>query len=319
MFITQNVKMLKILDLIEKVKDSDSPVLITGETGTGKEVIANYIQKTSSRADKNYVKIGLAILPKDLIESELFGHEKGSFTSSVAMKKGLFEEADGGTIFLDDIDDTPLNVQSKLLRFLEYKDFYRIGSTVNRKSDVRIIASTKVNLSELSQMGGFREDLFYRLNVININIPPLSERADDIKLLAEHFVNKMQSNDKSHTKFILSKEETKILESNHWQGNVRELKNFIERIYTYKSKGIDITEEFDVLVNHIKKYTPADRCLNCNILYNKTLDEAMHTIEKRMIERAINKSKSNVSRASEILGIKRTTLIDKIKKYGIVY
>lgn len=319
MFITQNTKMLKILDFIEKVKDSDCPVLITGETGTGKEVIADYIQQTSNRFNKSYVKIGLAILPKDLTESELFGHEKGSFTSSVSMKKGLFEEADKGTIFLDDIDDTPLNVQSKLLRFLEYKDFYRVGSTINRKSDVRIIASTKVNLSELSQMGGFREDLYYRLNVININLPPLNEREEDIKLLSEYFIDKMKTKDKNNNNFNLSKEEVKILESNYWKGNVRELKNFIERIYTYNSKGLDTTEEFEQLVTKIKKCSREDKCLSCNMLHDKPLGEAIQTIEKRLIERAINTSKSNISNSAKLLGIKRTTLIDKIKKHSITY
>lgn len=319
MIITKNPQMQKILDLITKVKDSDSPVLITGETGTGKEMIADYIQKTSNRSNKNYVKIGLAILPKDLIESELFGYEKGAFTSSVATKKGLFEEADKGTIFLDDIDDTPLNVQSKLLRFLEYKDFYRIGSNLNRKSDVRIIASTKVDLSELSRKGAFREDLFYRLNVLDVNLPSLNERVEDIRLLSEHFFGKMQSTDKNHTKINLSKDEINLLESNHWRGNVRELKNFIARIYLYKSRGIDISKEFERLIYNIKKCSLNDKCVSCTVLNNLTLDDAVRTIEKRMIEKAINISLSNVSRAAEILGIKRTTLISKIKKYKIAY
>ena len=314
MIITQNPRMLKLVERIEKLCDSDCSVLITGETGTGKEIIANYIQKTSKRKDENYIKLNLAAMPKDLLESELFGHEKGSFTSAHLQKKGLFEEADKGTIFLDDIDDMPLYIQPKLLRVLENKEFRRVGGVKKLTTDVRIISSTKINLKDLIELGAFRDDLFYRLNVMTINIPPLRERSEDIKLLTKHFLKEDKKN-----KIEFNESEYKILESHHWQGNVRELKNFVEKISILKENDIHVADYFEELATDMKKERKDSKCLNCSILNNRTLPEAITIIETKFIEKALMRTGGNISKSAEILGLKRTTLIDKMAKHKIKF
>jgi len=208
MIITQNSKMQSIIRQVNGLSDSDCTVLIKGETGTGKEILADYIQKTSKRGKQRYIKINLAAVPRELIESELFGHEKGSFTSANSLKKGIFEEADRGTIFLDDIDDLLLGTQPKILRILESNEFMRVGGTKSIKTDVRVISATKVNLNDLIRQNKFRADLYYRLNVYTIDIPPLRERKEDIRCLLDHFLLE-------HTKnqfYTFSEKEYKILE-----------------------------------------------------------------------------------------------------------
>ena len=216
--ITKNETMREILSSVDKIVDSDSSVLLIGETGVGKEIFAEYIHRTSNRAENPFVKIGLSALPVDLLESELFGYEKGAFTSAATEKKGLFEIADSGSIFLDDIDDVPLQIQTKLLRVLESRELMRIGGTTPIPIDVRLITASKVDLKELVNRGIFRSDLFYRINVVPVNVPPLRERRDDIPALVEYFLKHFQP----EKNLGISPEALKILINYSWPGNVRE-------------------------------------------------------------------------------------------------
>src|SRR3989338_2663154 len=224
-------KIQKVFELIMKVANSKSSVLITGESGTGKELVARAIHYNGDRKDKPFVSISCGAIPETLLESELFGHQKGAFTVDDSDKKGLFEIADGGTFFLDEVSEAPLSIQAKLLRVLQEKEFKRVGGVKNIKVDVRVIAATNKNLRELIAEGKFREDLYYRLNVIPIELPPLRERKEDIQLLANHFIGKYNVINKKDIKGIEPKA-MEIIERYKWRGNVRELENVIERAVT---------------------------------------------------------------------------------------
>ena len=308
--ITRNPKMKYLKRIGERAAETNSTVLITGESGTGKEVFANAIHKASYRKEEGFIALNCAAIPKGLLESELFGYEGGAFTG--AKKEGSigkFELASGGTIFLDEIGNMPMDMQVKLLRVLEVKEFERVGGNKKIILDARIIAATNENIEEQIEEGKFREDLYYRLNVIPIEIPPLRDRVEDIELLAEDLLKKLLKEMKISKK-TLSKESIKILESYNWPGNVRELRNILER-------GINLSTKDEILPEHLP-----ERLLN-KIDY-EFVDEEMELLadiigktEKQAIEKALILSKGNKTLAAEKLGIHRTGLYKKMDKYNI--
>ena len=237
LIIGRSPAMQDVYKLIGRVARADAPVLITGESGVGKEVVSNAIHKFSRRSKEEYVAINCAAIPSNLLESELFGHEKGAFTGAVSQRVGRFEQCDGGTLFLDEIGDMPLEVQSKLLRVLQSGEFSRVGGNTTLHSDVRILAATNKRLEEEVENGLFREDLFYRLNVVRIHIPPLRRRVEDIGQLAEHFLRRQTEKGKSRP-MKFSREAVGVLEAYHWPGNVRELENLIERACVLASGNV---------------------------------------------------------------------------------
>ncbi|MEX2579149.1 MAG: sigma-54 dependent transcriptional regulator [Verrucomicrobiales bacterium] len=237
LIIGRSPAMQDVYKLIGRVARADAPVLITGESGVGKEVVSNAIHKFSRRAKEESVAINCAAIPSNLLESELFGHEKGAFTGAVSQRIGRFEQCDGGTLFLDEIGDMPLDVQGKLLRVLQSGEFSRVGGNQTLQSDVRILAATNKRLEEEVENGLFREDLFYRLNVVRIHIPPLRRREEDIRLLAEHFLARQTEKGKSRP-MQFSKEALSLLEAHHWPGNVRELENLVERACVLASGNV---------------------------------------------------------------------------------
>ncbi|BCB97041.1 sigma-54-dependent Fis family transcriptional regulator [Dissulfurispira thermophila] len=294
-----------IKGIIEKVAPLDATVLIQGETGTGKELVARQIHKNSARAQKIFLPVNCGALTETLLESELFGHERGAFTGAMAQRKGLFETASGGTIFLDEINNTTASLQVKLLRVLQENMIMRVGSSKPVQVDVRIIAASNANLMEAVNSGTFRRDLFYRLNVVNIDIPPLRQRKDDIPILAYHFLNKYCRKLNKSIKNI-SLDAIEILNGYSWQGNVRELENVIERAVIMETSS-EITPQS--LPPEIKG-SPADP-LSC--LHLMTIDE----MERFLIMRTLREFKGQKNKAAESLGIDVTTLWRKIKKYNL--
>ncbi|MDD5773302.1 MAG: sigma-54 dependent transcriptional regulator [bacterium] len=301
-------RMKEIYELIKQVAASKSTVLIQGESGTGKELVANEIHYSSNRDSNPFVKISCAAIPEGLLESELFGHEKGSFTSAYDRKKGLFEQAHTGTIFLDEISEMSLPLQSKLLRVLEEKEFQRVGGQEPIKVDVRVISATNKDLSLLVKEGKFREDLFYRLNVLNIVLPPLRERQGDLPLLVEYFLNEL-SRETNRKILGVSGEVMEILEGHNWPGNVRELKNCLESAVVRSSKKI---LDVDNLPSYLRKDSavPSLDPKESSLL---SLDE----IERKTIIHTLKLVEGNKNKASQILGIGLKTLYRKLKKYGI--
>lgn len=295
-------QMTNLYDLIERVAKSESNVLILGETGTGKELVARAIHYSSQRANKKFVTVVVSALPEPLLESELFGHKKGSFTGAVSDEKGLFEDADGGTIFLDEIGDAPLAVQSKLLRVIEEGETRRVGDTEQKKVDVRVICATNRRLAEDVKKGRFREDLFYRLNVISISIPPLRERKKDIPLLTEHFFKVYK--DRTGKKLEgISKEVMGCLLDYDWPGNVRELENCIERaVVMTKSDRIDTEDLYPLFGRETA---------------GLQLRELKHDMEKKRILEALVRTRGNITRAAKELGIHRQQLQRLMKKHSV--
>jgi len=299
--------MQKVLELVRRVSSTDSTVLITGESGTGKELIAKEIHHLSPRRDHPFVVVDCGALVETLFESELFGHVKGSFTGALTTKHGKFEIADGGTIFLDEISNISLNIQAKLLRVIQEREVTRIGSSKVIKVDVRIIAATNKDLAECVKEGTFREDLFYRLNVVPINIPPLRERKEDIPLLVNHFLRKYSKKAKKEITHI-SKEAMEALMEYDWPGNVRELENTIERaVVLTKNNKIELE---DIIYPGIAAETSL---FNLSSGKYKSLRE----IEKEYINRILKTFHGNKTKAAKILGIDRKTLRAKIKKYKL--
>ncbi len=298
--------MRNIFKQITKVAPTDSTVLIYGESGTGKELIAQSIYEQSARVGKPFIKINCVAIPEGLLESELFGHEKGSFTGAVAQKKGKFELADGGTIFLDEIGDMPMATQAKLLRVLQEKEFERVGGNVSIRVDVRFIAATNKDLPKLIKKGKYREDLYFRINVFSIALPPLRDRREDIPLLASFFLNKQEKN------VTLSSEALQLLIGYAWPGNIRELKNVIEQASVLAEK--DIIEP-NHLPGALTGQTPKiDIFSNGNDI---NLDEKLAIMEKEMIIHALKKSGGIQVKAAEILKINQRSLWHRIKKYHI--
>ncbi|MCU0343213.1 MAG: sigma-54 dependent transcriptional regulator [Ignavibacterium sp.] len=309
-FISHSPKMEEVLSFAARAADSKATVLITGESGTGKEVLAKSIHYVSPRKDKPFIAVNIPALPETLLESELFGHEKGAFTGAEKSKKGRFELADGGTIFLDEIGDIPINLQVKLLRVLQEHQIERVGSTENINIDVRIIAATHQNLEEKIKDGSFREDLFYRLNIVSLNIPPLRERREDIIPLIEHFVEKY-SKENNKEKLSLSKEAVDLLIKYNFPGNVRELENIIERaVVLCRSKVITVND----LPNIVTGFK-AEKEIAVN--ENTSLIEQVEELEKKLIYDALSKSNGNQSQAGRMLGLTERNLRYKMQKYDI--
>lgn len=301
-FVGESPQFLEIIELIRKIAPTDSSVLITGESGTGKELVAHYLWKKSRRSARSFIALNCATLSENLMESELFGHEKGAFTDACRVKNGLVETSDGGTLFLDEIGEMPAALQSKLLRFLDSGEFRRVGANKTLKADVRIITATNRNLNDAISKRTFREDLFYRLNVINIDVPPLRERRDDIKPLAEYFIKKYAKKiSKGLTSMDSGAEE--VLYGYDWPGNVRELENVIERAV--------ILCVSDVI-------TAADLAVTANNVNNRSHEfPKLREIEKDYILEVLKQTGGNQTKASRLLGVDRKTLYLKLKKYGI--
>jgi DNA-binding NtrC family response regulator len=305
---------VEVAQKVRRVAQGKTTVLLLGESGTGKELFARAIHNLSPRGQYPFVPINCAAIPKELLESELFGHEKGAFTGAEAKKIGKFELADKGTIFLDEIADMELSLQTKLLRVIQEGEIERVGGVKSVMIDVRIVAASNRNIEKAVEDGSFREDLFYRLNVFPIVIPPLRERADDIPLLSEHFINKYSAELKTPLKKI-SKEAAEMLMSYPWKGNVRELENCIERAIIL-CDGDTILPEHMALnqklsLEHSLKNLPAEGPLE------DTAKEATRIVETQRIVRALKETRGNKSRASELLQVSYKTLLTKIKEYGI--
>jgi len=293
--------MRAVLDILSKIAGTDSRVLITGESGTGKEVVARAIHEGSPRKEASFFAINCVALTESLLESELFGHEKGAFTGAISTKKGVFELADGGTLFLDEIGDTSQSFQAKLLRVIQESEFKRVGGVRPIKTDVRIIASTNKDLRREIESRRFREDLFYRLSVVNIHLPPLRERKEDIPLLAEHFLRKHSL--KMAKKVVgISEAAMQVLLSYHWPGNVRELENVLERAMIMASGSEIVPQDIPVLSRG-----PSER------KRGGTLEE----LERELIERTLAECGWNKSLAAKRMGIGRRTLYEKASRFGI--
>ena len=291
-----------VLETVDKISFSDSRVLITGESGTGKELVARAIYYSSPRGERAFYPVNCAAFVESLLESELFGHEKGAFTGAVSVKKGFFEVANYGTLFLDEIGDTSLSFQAKLLRVVQEGEFIRVGGTRIQRSDVRIISSSNKDLKIAINEGKFREDLYYRLSVVHISLPPLRERRDDIPLLAEYLLAKhacrMKKKVKGFTPDVMT-----LLTNYHWPGNIRELENVIERAVIMTAPNENISE----------KDLPMDLSSKKAVLKGGTLED----MEKELIRRALDECKGNRTLAARRLGIGRGTLYEKTAKYGI--
>jgi len=303
--LSKNPRMLEIFELIRRIADLPSTVLVLGESGTGKELIAGAIHQAGARRDRPFVHVACAALAETLLESELFGHEKGAFTGAHSMKVGKFEQADGGTLFLDEIGDIPPKLQLDLLRVLQERSFFRVGGAEEIRVDVRIVAATNRDLEEEVRLGNFREDLYYRLNVVAIHLPPLRERKEDIPLLARHFVRRL-AGQMGMKATDLEKRALDLLLAQEWPGNVRELENAIERAMATCTRDHLCEECFDFLSRdalHSRTSLPTDL----------TLTE----MEKRLIPEVLRRTSGNVAEAARSLGIDRSTLYDKIRKYGI--
>ncbi len=299
----------KVFTVIEQVADKDSVVLIQGESGTGKELVAHAIHRKSRRSSNPFIKINCGALNDNLLESELFGHEKGAFTGAIKSKKGRFELADKGTLFLDEIGDISPAMQVKLLRVLQEGEFERVGGEETLKTDVRIICATNKDLQKLIQEGKFREDLYYRLSVIPINIPSLRERRDDIVELTNYFLKKVANKSNQKTKSI-SKEGLKLLIDYPWPGNIRELENLIERLSV-----ISATDEVDasLIAQHLGK------SINVfNNYVNLPLEEAVYSFEKNLIIEAMRKTGGVKNKAAKNLGISTSLLYYKLEKFKLL-
>ena len=299
--ITKSPKMQRLIELIKVVGKSNATVLITGESGTGKELVARATHSQSSRHNKPFVAVSCAALPESLLESELFGHEKGSFTGAYTQKKGKFEFANGGTLFLDEVGEMSANIQVHLLRVLEEKEFTRVGGNEPIRVDLRVISATNKDLRKAIEKQEFREDLYYRLNVVNIELPPLRERKEDIPLLAEHFLNKFAAdNRKEVTGF--SPDAMEFLLDYDWPGNVRELENAIERaVILVKDSLITVAD------------LPQE---NLSLVRSASTGKNLKEVEKNHVLNVLRKTGGNYSEAARILGISRMTLYNKAKEYS---
>ena len=304
--ISKNARMYEIFELIREVASLRSTVLIQGESGTGKELIARAIHHSGGRAAGPFVPVSCAALAETLLESELFGHEKGSFTGAVARKKGKFELADGGTIFLDEIGDVSAKLQLDQLRVLQDHRFFRVGGTEEMHVDVRVIAATKRDLQKAVEAEEFRDDLYYRLNVIGIHVPPLRERREDIPLLARHFIETLSVECGKEVNDI-TEGALGLLMGYGWPGNVRELENAVERAMVTCKKRVLAEEDFAFL--------SADSAGRAT--WKVPTHLSLHEVERQVIEATLREKRGNITETAELLGIDRSTLYDRIKKYHI--
>ncbi|MDD2542281.1 MAG: sigma-54 dependent transcriptional regulator [Desulfuromonadaceae bacterium] len=316
--------MRALFEMITKVAASNATVLIQGESGTGKELAAKAIHQLSDRSAKNFVPVNCAAIPDDLLESELFGHVKGSFTGAYANRVGRFEMADKGTLFLDEIGDMKANLQVKLLRVLQNREFEPVGASKSQKVDVRIVAATNKNLEEMVISRDFREDLYYRLSVIPVTIPPLRERREDIPILIHTFLTRFNA-DKRHAVKGISRDALGILCTYEWPGNVRELENLVERLVILKGNGLivpdDLPEKYhsgklsypEPVMTHV---LPTDNPLPEGGI---CLNSAVNEFENNLIMQALARSGGNKKEAALLLNLKRTTLIEKLKKKNLAF
>ncbi len=331
----QSPAMQQVFKMIGRVAHSEAPVMITGESGSGKELVARAIHHYSNRSEASYLAINCAAIPENLLESELFGHEKGAFTGAISQRVGRFEQCNGGTLFLDEIGDMPLQVQSKILRVLQEGEFSRVGGNVTLKTDVRIIAATNKTLEQEVANKHFREDLFYRLNVVRIHLPPLRQRREDIKLLAEYFLQKVST--MRHTPRIrLSEEAVRVLEAYPWPGNVRELENTIQRASVLATSEVlmpkDIPLGLASPINDTQSHSimGGDNSGNSGILtvegaiellLSKALADSsiqlLPWLEREFTLYAMQTTKGNQVKSAKLLGITRATLRKRIERYGI--
>jgi Nif-specific regulatory protein len=325
--IGQSPALREVLDRVEQVAPTGSTVLLWGETGTGKELVAHAIHINSPREDKPFVRVNCAALAPGVLESELFGHEKGAFTGAIATRPGRFELADGGTLFLDEVGDLPMEVQIKLLRALQEREFERVGGAETIKVDVRVISATNRNLEQMIEEGTFREDLYYRLNVFPINLPPLRDRAGDLPLLVDHFIQKFSRGGRTSVRSC-SDEALDKLGQYAWPGNVRELENIIERALILargdriEARDLDFGRRAQTATgpnavlsangDGVPAAAPAPATDESKPLAERLLDE-----EKREIIAAVEKSNSNIAGAARMLGINRSTLYYRMRKHGL--
>ena len=307
--------MMKILETIKTISDRETTVLIQGESGTGKELIAGALHYNSSRKDGPFIRLSCAALNKEILESELFGHEKGAFTGAIRTKKGKFELADGGSMFLDDVDDIPLEMQVKLLRVLQEREYERVGGEETISVDVRLICATKVDLAILVKQGKFREDLYYRLNVVAINLPPLRERREDISLLINYFMRKYSKRLKIFRPDI-SQDTLDLLVKYNWPGNVRELENVVEHALVFTSNNKISVHS---LPEHMKKVESVSDKIHLDLKEKDKIDfqDEVAEFEKNLIRWAYKKTDGNQVNMAEILGIPRTTLRNKMIKLNL--
>jgi len=310
--IGKSAAMARVHQLLQKVAQTDTTVLIQGESGTGKELVAYTLHQQSSRKDKPFVTVDCGAIPGELLESELFGHEKGAFTGALQKREGKFELAQGGTLFLDEVGNLPLPGQAKLLRALEQRQIARLGGTSIIPVNVRIIAATNVILSQVVKEGKFREDLFYRLNVFSVELPPLRERKEDIPLLVTYFINKFVQQQKKNLRGI-SSEAMDVLANYSWPGNVRELRNVLERAV--------ILAEDRITPEHLPKFSepkpPFSLPSPLTLPFSEARDKLLADLEKEYILQALAKSKGNKAKAARALNINYRTLYEKMKKYGL--
>ncbi len=309
-----------LFKVIDKVADTPSTVLITGESGTGKELVATALHQGSSRRDKPLIKINCAAIPKDLMESELFGYERGAFTGAVSSKPGRFELADGGTLFLDEIGEVPIEMQVKLLRVLQESEFERVGGIKTTRVDVRLIAATNRDLEKETEQGRFRKDLFYRLNVVPIVLPPLRARADDIPQLVVHFIEKYNKRLNKKIENI-SDEALVLLQAWPWPGNIRELENLMERILLFadgpRIEVKDLPEGVRTGMSSAPLYSAGATPAPGETPLKDFLKQKQAEIEKSFIVQALAKTEGNVTRAAKLLQISRKSLQTKMKEFGL--
>ncbi|WP_336366953.1 sigma-54 dependent transcriptional regulator [Marinobacter sp. C2H3] len=325
-------KVQQVRQLMEQVADKDVSVLITGESGTGKEVVARNLHYHSTRRDKPFVPVNCGAIPAELLESELFGHEKGAFTGAITARVGRFEMAEGGTLFLDEIGDMPLNMQVKILRVLQERTFERVGSNRTQTADVRIIAATHKNLETMIESGNFREDLYYRLNVFPIEMPALRERVEDIPLLINELIARMEKEKRGSLR--LNSAAIMSLCRHDWPGNVRELANLVERLAIMHPYGVigvqelpkkfryvdDLDENRSVEDSGMPSMVPGLVGLDAPALLpvnGLDLKDYLANLERQLIQQALDEAGGVVARAAEKLRIRRTTLVEKVRKYGL--
>jgi sigma-54 specific flagellar transcriptional regulator A len=322
----------KVREMMTQVADKDVTVLITGESGTGKEVVARTLHYNSRRRDKPFVPVNCGAIPRELLESELFGHEKGAFTGAVASRAGRFEMAQGGTLFLDEIGDMPLDMQVKILRVLQERNYERVGGNKTINTDVRIVTATHRNLENMIEEGGFREDLYYRLNVFPIEMPPLRERVEDIPLLLNELITRLENEKRGSIRFnsaaIMS------LCAHEWAGNIRELANLVERMSILHPYGVVGVQELPKKFRHVEEAdedlilpngsnvdgmpTVANMDSTALLPVNGIdLKEYLSNLESSLIQQALDDSVGVVARAAEKLKIRRTTLVEKMRKYDL--
>jgi two-component system nitrogen regulation response regulator GlnG len=307
--------MQEVFRAIGRLSQSNVTVLITGESGSGKELVARALHKHSPRAGEPFIALNTAAIPKDLLESELFGHERGAFTGAQAMRRGRFEQAEGGTLFLDEIGDMPFDLQTRLLRVLSDGHFYRVGGHQPVKANVRVIAATHQNLEQRVRDGQFREDLYHRLNVIRLRLPPLRERREDIPLLARHFVQKScRSN--NVTQKTLAQDTVRALMSYDWPGNIRQLENAIEHAVAMSGhEGIIATSTLpdDLRAPSSASLVPTVSIPDEGISFNSVVSR----LERELILNVLEKTRGNKRQAARLLNLSRTTFIDKLQRLNL--